>query len=185
MQQIFEKPKESFYKSEFGWSMKLPGKWKRLARRNSSDRTPFAIFSTPEDWSLSLSWMLDRSIADDQALTAFDTATMVPGAISVEEASTVARQIFPALGEIIRGKVVVLPDGKKALELVEVIASQDPAARRKIGYALILPRRQRGEYRNQVQFQKLSFVSTPQVFHERFAEVSKAARSFQYATMSK
>lgn len=185
MQQVIEKPKEETYKSEFGWSMKLPGKWKRLTRRNPEDRTPFAIFSTPEDWSLSLSWMIDRSTADDETLTAFDTATMIPGAIAVDEASMVARQIFPALGEIIRANVVVLPDGKNALEIVEVISSQDPLVENKIGYALILPRRQRGEYRNQVHFQKLSFISSPKVFHERFAEVSKAAQSFQYATMSK
>jgi hypothetical protein len=174
---------QTAYKSEFGWSMQLCGKWKRLTRRNPEDRTPFAIFSTPEDWSLSLSWMIDRATADDETLTAFDTATMIAGALSVEETETVVSKIFPNTGEILRGNVIVLADGKKALEVVAVLRAQDSQMEDKISYSLILPRRKRGEYRNHVHFQKLSFISNRKTFHERYPEVSKIARSFQYATM--
>lgn len=171
------------YKSEFGWMMQLPENWKRLARRNPDDRTPFAIFSTPEDWSLSLTWMIDRVTATDEALTAFDTATMLTGSISAEDGGSAARQIFPALGEVIRANAILLPDGQKALEIIEVIPATDASGQDRISYSLILPRRQRGEYRNRVHFQKLSFTSSRDVFHKRFAEVSRIARSFQYATM--
>lgn len=165
--------------------MNLPPKWKRLTRRHSapSDRTPVAVFSTPDDWNLSLTWITSRKKSDDETLIAFDTATMSPGRIDLKEAQTVANHIFPTLGEIVRAAAVELPDGKRALEIIEIICSGDDNVVEKVSYSLILPRRQRGEYRNKVNFQKLSFTASPQTFHDRIQEVARATRSFHYPSM--
>ncbi|MDZ4837937.1 MAG: hypothetical protein SGJ27_29480 [Candidatus Melainabacteria bacterium] len=168
------------YKSEFGWSMTLPPSWKRLARKNPDVYAPVAVFSTPEDWTLSLTWMASRKKSDDDALIAFDSATMIPGALELTDAKQTAAQIFPLLGEIVRATAVQLPDGKRALELVEIICTDDAKKVKKVCYSLILPRRQRGEYRNKLHFQKLSFIAPPDVFHEQIQTVVKAARSFHY-----
>lgn len=172
------------YKSEFGWAMTLPPSWKRLSRRNPDVYAPVAVFSTPEDWSLSLTWMASRKKSDDDALIAFDSATMMAGPIDVNDAKKAVAQIFPLLGEIVKAKTIELPDGKRALELVEIICTNDESKVNKVCYSLILPRRQRGEYRNKLHFQKLSFIAPPEVFHEQIRTVVKAARSFHYPSIA-
>lgn len=169
------------YKSEFGWTMTLPPSWRRLARKNPDVYAPVAVFSTPEDWKLSLTWMASRKKSDDDALIAFDSATMIEGVIDVGDAKNAAAQIFPLLGEVVKARSVELPDGKRALEIVEIICSDDSSKVNKVSYSLILPRRQRGQYRNKLHFQKLSFIAPPETFHNQIRAVAKAARSFHYA----
>jgi len=172
------------YKSEFGWSITLPETWKRLTRRNPDDRTPVAVFSTPQDWSLALTWMIDKNQSDDETLTAFDTATMIPGRLQIEEGIEVAQKLFPRLGEVVRVTSIKLPDGKRALEIFEIILSKDESKVEKVSYSLVLPRRKRGEYRNKVHLQRLSFVAPPQTFHERIHEIARTARSFHYKALA-
>ncbi|MBX9671639.1 MAG: hypothetical protein K2X93_28880 [Candidatus Obscuribacterales bacterium] len=171
---------KSRYKSEFGWSIALPETWKRLSRTNPDDRTPIASFSTPEDWSLSLNWMVSPRGCDDDTVTAFDIATMLPGRVELMEASNVVNQIFPLVGKLIRAAAIVMPDGQRALEVVEAIGSPGNPVER-LGYSLIFPRRVRGEYRNKVHFQRMSFFAPQEVFHDRIPEVAIAVRSFHYA----
>lgn len=172
--------KRAQYKSEFGWSIALPPTWRRLSRTNPDDRTPIAMFSTPEDWSLSLNWMVSPRGCDDDIVTAFDIATMLPGRVELMEASNVVNQIFPLVGKLIRAAAIVLPDGQRALEVVEAIAA-DGNPVEKLGYSLIFPRRVRGEYRNRVHFQRMSFIARQEIFHDRIPEVATAVRSFHYA----
>jgi hypothetical protein len=182
MNKVVNKVCDKNYKSEFGWSMALPPTWKRLSRKNPDVYAPVAVFSTPEDWNLSLTWMASRKKSDDDALIAFDSATMMKGPLELNDAKQTAAQIGPLLGEIVRANAVELPDGKRALELIEIICSDDSSTVKKVCYSLILPRRERGEYRNKVHFQKISFIAPPEVFHNQIRSVVKAARSFHYPT---
>ncbi len=170
------------YTSEFGWSITMPDNWRRLKARHATSPAPVAVFSTPDNWSLSLSWMVSKYPVGMDAVSAFDSATMLEGRLDVNEATAVANEIFPLVGDIIRAATVTLPDGQRAIEIVETIRASESAPVEKVLYSLILPACRRGKDRSYPYFfQRLSFIAPPQEFNDKIAEVVKSARSFHYA----
>lgn len=167
----------AMYESEFGWAIELPPNWKRLSRRNSGEQAPVAVFSTPDDWSLSLTWMTSGRSVNEKSLADFDRAMFFSGRINVEDAAAIVDPIFPLVGKILSAAVVTLSDGQRALEYVETISEKNNLPVKKMSYSLILPA-VNGSYRNPIYFQRLSFSATPSEFENRIADIVHAVRSF-------
>jgi len=168
------------YSSEFGWVITLPAGWQNL-QPGGDPNAPVPhhpiVFASADNWALSLTWMIAAGPVDKGIASDFLTRTMLEGPIDPSAVQRTVQEIFPAIGEINEAIVVKLPDGSKALELLETYWEAG-SGQIKRGYQLILPLRAGLE--KAVTFQRLCFYAPRKEFSQRVAEVRKAARSFHY-----
>ncbi len=165
------------YTSDLGWSLALTGEWKPIEGRRPGASA--AQFIMPGNRRSHLAWMTTIHSADSAVVEAFDCATMLPGAVSIDDATSVLQYIWPPAGELRSAAVINMPDGNVGLETVEQITSDSDASSLGV-YQLLLPLGDSAEGR----FQRLCFYAPIAEFDIRLPEVRSMVHSFRSATQA-
>lgn len=162
------------YTSSLGWSLPLTAEWKPMGGR--SPGAPVVQFVVSGNRSSHLAWTTTVHSANSDVIQAFDCATMLPGAVSIEDATAVLQRIWPPAGEVRSAAVITMPDGNIALETVEQITSDSNAG--SLGaYQLLLPLGDSAEGK----FQRIYFYAPIAEFEIRLPEVRLMVHSFRSA----
>ena len=169
------------YVSSDKWRISLPEGWSALdsvggAPLNTNRPLVFCQNKTDAD-APGLTWMrADRPISSEAWLQ-FCTATMLGGPIGSREAEATALTVFPVPGKVVEASAVRLPDGNKALELIEEIADDNGVVTSQ-GYQLIFSCR--SDEPGALFMQRLVFYFKSDGFKQLLPQVKDAARSFEY-----
>ncbi len=179
------------YASEWGWRITLPNTWEKL--ESSSDaplsRTAATVFSTPQDWSLSLTWMRAHRPISDGLRNRFQAMTMLTRKPGPNEILSIIGSVFPPIGVIIDAQVVKLPDGTRALEIVEAVEDRSTGVITRQGYQLFLLHYRGGITQlttasrfqtTPVYLERLAFYADSNDFMRMLPEIVESARSFHY-----
>lgn len=176
--------KKNEYVSPDRWRMVLPQDWSLMG---TIDGEPLntnrpLVFCQPASSSKldppALTWMrADRPVSSDSWLQ-FSTTTMLSGPVGSREAEAAVSGTFAIAGKVVEANVVRLPDGNKALELIEEICDTESGAVTSQGYQLIFS--VRADEPGPLYMQRLVFYSSVDSFKQLLPEVRAAARSFEY-----
>jgi hypothetical protein len=171
---------DSFHTSEFGWVIALAPRWHRLEAEGPSGALALSspvAFCGPDPDLGSLTWMIAAGPTDQELVAQFEAATIVPRTVGHQEAQTVATRIFPLIGQVTGAAVVELPDGSRALEVLEQF-ERSGGKQRRCGYQLICPLY--GGPGKPVYFQRLCCYGSAEAFSLAIDQVRRMARSFHY-----
>ncbi len=178
--------KRNEYVSSDRWRIALPSGWAPMGTiegdpLNTNRPLVFCEQQTADKVDLdppALTWMrADRPITSEAWLQ-FSTTTMLSGPVGSREAEAAALSAFPIAGKVIEANVVRLPDGNKALELIEEISDTETGAVTSEGYQLIFS--VRSDEPGPLLMQRLVFYFNTEGFKRLLPEVRSAARSFEY-----
>lgn len=100
------------------------------------------------------------------------------GSIEPEIAQEIMSQMFALIGKVTEAQVISLPDGQRALEIIEEIAPMGSAVEPMLGYHLLLA--VRGSASNTPRMQQLAFYARATKFSKEISQITKSARSFRY-----
>jgi hypothetical protein len=166
------------YVSEYGWVITLPPRWEQLEGSGSEGAliaVPPVVFATPDNWALSLTWMVAAGPVSPDSIEKFVTLTMAAGPLDPTEAQTGTHRIFPTMGELNEAGVVELEDGVMAIELLETFKAGQES---KGGYQLIVPLLTGPGTIS--TFQRLCFYAPEGSFAKLLPDIRRSARSFHY-----
>jgi hypothetical protein len=176
--------KKNEYVSPDRWRISLPEGWGPmgvLSGEPLNTNRPIVFCDNKSTNRLdppSITWMrADRPITSEAWLQ-YSTTTMLSGPVGAKEAQAATLAAFPIAGKVIEANVVRLPDGNKALELIEEITDTESGAVSSHGYQLIFS--VRNDEPGPVLMQRLVFYSSPVEYKKLLPEVRIAARSFEY-----
>ena len=158
------------YISEFEWSLLILSPWVPDNIINAPGKA--VRFVIPGENPLHLTWMQTTRLLESQVVEAFELATMLSGALGLDEALSVLQRIWPPAGILLSAGVVDMPDGKKAIETTEkIVAAQ--GGQEQFAYQLLLPVKN-----NSVgNFQRLYFYAPTAEFDTQIEQVRQMSRS--------
>lgn len=163
------------------WRLSLPDGWTVLAPvdgnpLNTNRPIVFCAEASNPD-APCLTWMRADRPATSDAWLQFCTSTMLSGTIGSREAQAAVLTSFPIAGKVVEASAVRLPDGNKAIELIEEITDESGAVT-SAGYQLIFSCKT--DEPGAMYMQRLVFYSNSENFKQMLPVVRDAARSFEY-----
>lgn len=113
------------YRSEYGWTISLPAGWEKLEDVGSASLTGCkpVVFSTPQDWSVAITWMRSPRPWPRDVVVRFDTLTATDGPVPVSEADAFLKVVFGTAGTVTEARTLTLNTGERGLEVIEFIGS--------------------------------------------------------------
>jgi hypothetical protein len=166
------------YASQYGWTMKLPPGWEPMPRSEGpviAVHRP-VVFNNVGDPDTSLTWMIASHPMSEEVSNKFVTA-MKETNPTQQDLLEIAPKIFPVIGTIDSCEMITLPDGARALEVIETYYDEG-SDERNHGYQLMLPLKNAKNYPR--VFQRLCFYAPAAVFNNNCNAVRASARSFHY-----
>lgn len=166
-----------------GWGLSLPEGWEPMTLSKSQGETlnggssPI-VFWSGVDPTVSITWTRSNRPISSSGWTTYCTATMLCGPIGSREAAVSIEDVCPVIGTIIEAEVVRLPDGNKALELIDEVKDDVTGLVIKQGLHLILPMKMTEP--GPLYMQRLMFYGEAARFKHLLPQLRKCMRSFNY-----
>jgi hypothetical protein len=164
------------YKTEYGWSIKLPPDWERLGGSIPGVLviTQAIVFAKMGESSTSLTWMVRSYPVQEAIVREFEQLTAEDAFPDKDTVSEIVNAVFPLIGQLDDASIGTLGDGARVLETIESYTEGEL----KHGYQMIFPLQLlQGEPRT---FQRICFYAPNGVFQRNLTDVRNAARSFRY-----
>lgn len=172
------------YVSPDRWKISLPSGWAPMGTVEGqplNTNRPLVFFDQNSDDKLdppAITWMRADRPVSSEAWLQFSTTTMLSGPVGSREAESATLSAFPVAGNVVEANVVRLPDGNKALELIEEMTDTESGAVSTQGYQLIFS--VRADEPGPLFMQRLVFYCKPDKFKRLLPLVRESARSFEY-----